>query len=181
MRTISQRTGYHSWVIAIGFGAAVSATGCSSGTQASPAPSGSGAAVSSTAASSPADGAPAEAPAGALPLQVKNAQKATYTIDGAPKEFLVFSAEKVTVSASCGKPDGGLDCEAMQLLRRGKSVQLTPAESSRGIPPGAAVCAKLKIMSTTGRDAKGNEDGFCTFADGSLVSHGSVDTHVLAP
>lgn len=177
MRTSSHRTGYHSWVIASGFAAAAFASGCSSGAQATPAPAASG----GSGGSAPSTTAAAAAPSGALPLLAKNAQRVTYTVDGAPKELLAFAAEKVTVSASCAKPDGTLDCEAMQLLRRGKTVQLTPAELSRGLPPGAVICAKLKIANTTGRDAKGNEDGFCTFADGSLVSHGSVDTHVLAP
>jgi len=173
MRTSSHRTGYHSWRVAIGFAAAALTGGCSSGSQASPAPSSSSAATSTTAAATP--------PSGPLALLAKDGQRVTYTVDGAAKEMLAFATEKVTVSASCAKPDGTLDCEAMQLLRRGKTVQLTSAELSRGLPPGAVICAKLKIANTTGRDAKGNEDGFCTFADGSLVSHGSVDTHVLAP
>lgn len=173
MTESSLRTGYHSWLVAIGIGAA----GCSSGTQATPA-SGSSGAVPTTPTAATTTTA---APSGALPLQAKNAQRVTYTVDGAAKEFLDFSTERVKVSASCAKPDGSLDCEAMQLLRRGKTVQMTSAELSRGIPAGAAICAKLKIQNTTGRDAKGNEDGFCSFADGSLVSHGSVDIHVLAP
>ena len=165
--TSSIRTGYHSWTTA---SVLACLAGCSSGSQSNPAPTASTGATTT-----------ATVPSGPLPLLAANATRATYTVDGAAKEFLVFAAEKITVSASCAKPDGTLDCEAMRLLRRGKTVKLTPAELSTGIPPGAVICKKLQITSTVGRDAKGNEDGFCTFADGSLVSHGSVDSNVLAP
>lgn len=169
----SFRTGYHSWLLGIGLGV----VGCSSGTQSNPASGSSGAVP---VAATTATAATSAAVSGPLALSASKAQRVTYTVDGAPKELLDFDAEKVRVSASCAKPDGTLDCDAMRLLRRTKSVQLTAAELSRGIPAGAVICTKLKIPSTTGHDAKGNEDGFCVFPDGSLASHGSVDTHVLA-
>lgn len=116
---------------------------------------------------------------GPLALAAGNGQRATYTFDDGAKELLDFPGDHVKVSASCAKPDGSLDCEAMRLLRRGKSVQLAPNEISAGLPPGAVVCRKLNIVSTVGRSPSGSEDGFCVFGDGSLAAHGSVESHVL--
>ena len=167
------RSGYHRWVVpgaALAFGSLACSSGGSSGSQASTASSAPALAVIAT-----------STPVGALPLQAKNAQRVTYTVEGKPTELLDYPTEKVKVSASCERPDGTLACDAMTLLRKTSSVHLTPAELGGGIAPGAVVCRKLQIPSTTGRDAKGNEDGFCSFPDGSLASHGSVDTHVLAP
>lgn len=166
--TSSPRTEYHSWPPALVFACVA---GCSSGSQTSPAP------ATSTTATAAAAAAPA-----LLPLLAKNATRSSYSFDGGPaQEFLEFGAEKVKVSASCAKPDGTLDCDAMKLLRRGKTVPLTSAELGTGIAPGAILCKKLQIPSTVGRGPKGDEDGFCTFPDGSMVAHGSVDNHVLAP
>lgn len=166
--TSSLCTGYHIWAPALALACSV---GCSSGSQASPAPTASTAATTAAAA-----------PTGPLPLLAKNGVRSSYTFDGgAAQEFLEFSAEKVKVSASCAKPDGTLDCDAMKLLRRGKTVQLTGAELGGGIAPGLLICKKLQIPSTVGRSAKGDEDGFCSFPDGSMVAHGSVDNNVLAP
>ncbi len=181
--TSSPRIGYHSWTLAPVLACLAGLAGCSSGTQTSPAPTASTSPTTTGAAlpANPAGPDSAAVPSGALPLLAAKATRASYTIDGAVKEFLVFAAEKVTVSASCARPDGTLDCDAMRLLRRGKTVKLAPAELSMGIPPGAVICKKLTIPSTVGRDATGNEDGFCVFADGSMASHGSVDSNVLAP
>lgn len=170
---MTSRTGYHSWGPALVF---VCSAACSSGSQTGAAP-----ATSATAATTATAAAPTGAPL-SLPLLAKNATRSTYTFEGGvAHELLDFAAEKVKVSASCARPDGTLDCDAMKLLRRGQSVQLTGAELGAGIAPGAIICKRLQIPSTVGRSAKGDEDGFCTFPDGSMVAHGSVDKHVLAP
>ncbi len=144
------------------------ACGCSTGAQATPAPT-----ESSNLASAAASGP--------LPLVASQATKATYTFDGAAKDFLVFAPQKITVSASCAKPDGSVDCAALQLLRKGKTVHLAPAEYGSGIAPGAVICKKLGLQSSSGRSADGNESGFCNFGDGSVVTLGTLDANVLAP
>lgn len=162
-------TSYHTWApvtVALGFLLACNSGGTNPG----------GASTGGPGPQSATTGAVASGP---LPLMAAQGQRVSYTIDGAAKEFLDYPGEHVKVSATCAKPDGTLDCEAMRLLRRGKSVQLAPNEMATGIAPGAVICRKLNIQSTVGRGPTGNEDGFCQFADGSLAAHGSVESHVL--
>jgi hypothetical protein len=72
-----------------------------------------------------------------------------------------------------------MDCEALRVARAGPSVELTPQDRARAAPPGATACIKLRHQIETGRDPKGNEDGFCVFNDGSMIATGSLELYVL--
>lgn len=113
---------------------------------------------------------------GTLALAASRGKPETFTFEDGPKPMLTFEAERVRVSASCTKPDGSLDCDAMRTLRKGKQVKLGP--EATGANPGAVACKKLGFRNTTGRAASGNEDGFCIFPDGSMASTGALDMYV---
>lgn len=124
----------------------------------------------------PAPVTPTTQGGGPLALSASRGKPETFTFEDGQKPMLTFEAERVRVSASCAKPDGSLDCDAMRALRKGKQVKLGP--EATGANPGAIACKKLGFRNTTGRAASGNEDGFCIFADGSMASTGALDMYV---
>lgn len=167
---MTRRFGYHAALLtAPAF--AVSTLACSSGC-------GSNSADSSNHVQQPGPTATTASSGPALAVNAAQAQRETFTFDDGPKDMLTFTREGLRLSATCARPDGSLDCEAIRFLRRGKQVSI-PASELGSIPPGALACKKLGIRNTVGRSAQGNEDGFCVMGDGTLVSHGSVDTYVL--
>ena len=98
---------------------------------------------------------------------------------GKRADVLHFEAERVHISAGCAQPTGMLQCQAMDALRGGKTVQLGGNDFNGGANPGAIACRKMGRTNTTGRGPKGDEDGFCEFADGSFVSTGSIEFYVV--
>ncbi len=126
------------------------------------------------------DAAPAPASpttqTGSLALAASRGKAETFTFEDGQKPMLTFDAERVRVSASCARPDGSLDCDAMRTLRKGKQVKVGP--EATGANPGAVACKKLGFRNTTGRATSGNEDGFCIFPDGSMASTGALDMYV---
>ena len=124
---------------------------------------------------------PANAPATSAlaSLDPNRAKQETWTLERGPAPFLNFEAEHLRISASCRLPTGQMDCEALRFARKGPSVELTAQDRSRAAPPGALICMKTKNQLATGRDAKGNEDGFCVFSDGSMIATGSLEYHTL--
>ena len=111
-------------------------------------------------------------------LHASRAQRATFTFEGGRRaDVLLFDAEHVHVSASCARPTGELQCQAMDALRGGKTIQLAGNELNGGANPGAIACRKMGRTNTTGR-GPGGEDGFCEFPDGSFVSTGALEFHV---
>ena len=123
---------------------------------------------------------PGPAPTGPLAvLDPNTAKQETWQLERGPAPFLNFEAQHLRISAGCRAPNGQMDCEALRFARGGPSVELTPQEKMRMGAPGAAVCMHTKHQLTTGRDPKGNEDGFCVFADGSMIATGSLEYHTL--
>jgi hypothetical protein len=142
-------------------------------------PSGGGAPGPNTGSSGTTSG-PGPAPSGPLAnLNPNEAKPETWQTEGGPVPFLNFEAQRLRISASCQKPSGQMDCEALRVARAGPSVELTPQDRARAAPPGATACVKLRQKLETGRDPKGNEDGFCVFSDGSMIATGSLENYVL--
>lgn len=113
-------------------------------------------------------------------LNAARAQRVTYTFEGGKRvDVLHFDNDHVQVSASCAGPTGQLQCQAMDALRGGKTLQLGVGDFSGGANPGAIGCKKMGRVNTTGRGPKGDEDGFCEFPDGSFVSTGSIEFYVV--
>lgn len=99
------------------------------------------------------------------------AHAATFTIDGKSVEFVDDSSQRLTINATCKKPQG-FDCDAFTAFRRLKPTKL---RTKHGRNPGAAVCTDvLQALVVTGTDTGGNENTFCLFEDGSMVDNGSL-------
>ncbi len=112
-------------------------------------------------------------------LDPTSAKQESWQLERGPAPFLNFEAQHLRISAGCRTPAGQMDCEALRFARGGPQVVLTPQEKGRMGAPGAAVCSHIKNQLLTGRDPKGNEDGFCVFADGSMIATGSLEYHTL--
>jgi hypothetical protein len=112
-------------------------------------------------------------------LDPNQAKQETWQLDRGPAPFLNFEAQHLRISAGCRQPTGQMDCEALRFARRGPTVELDARERGRAVPAGATICVKLHNQLTTGRDPRGNEDGFCIFPDGSMIATGSLEYHTL--
>ena len=112
-------------------------------------------------------------------LNPNEAKQETWQTEHGAVPFLNFEAQRLRVSASCRQASGQMDCEALRTVRAGPSVELTPQDRARAAPPGATACMKLHQKLETGRDPKGNEDGFCVFGDGSMIATGSLENYVV--
>ena len=63
------------------------------------------------------------------------------------------------------------DCAAFQILKKKESYNLDPADLAGGKNPGAVICKKnLKATVLILEDNDENENAFCKFSDGSLLS-----------
>jgi putative hemolysin len=111
-------------------------------------------------------------------LRAADGKHESFTFEDKPAvAMLQFGEAHVCVSASCSKPDGSLNCDAIRSLRKGKQVKLDGTFG--GANPGAVACKKLGLVQTTGRSPRGDEDGFCIYPDGSMVSTGALDQYVV--
>lgn len=99
--------------------------------------------------------------------------------DGQAMPFVFFAQQNVRVSAQCRQPNGQLACDAIRQLRNAPPVELSNSALNGGISAGTRVCQTLKRQLVSGRDGSGNEDGFCRFADGSMVSTGALEQYAL--
>jgi len=112
-------------------------------------------------------------------LDPSTAKQESWQLDRGPAPFLNFEAQHLRISAGCRTPTGQMDCDALRFARGGQQVTLAPQEKMRMGAPGAMVCNHIKNQLVTGRDPKGNEDGFCVFPDGSMIATGSLEYHTL--
>jgi hypothetical protein len=112
-------------------------------------------------------------------LNPNDAKQETWQTERGALPFLNFEGQRLRVSASCRQPSGQMECEALRVVRAGPQVELTPQDRARAAPPGATACMKLHQKLETGRDPRGNEDGFCVFGDGSMIATGSLENYVI--
>jgi len=98
--------------------------------------------------------------------------------DGGAKVAVLFYAQQnVRISASCRNGGGQLACDALRQLR-GSPPVVVPKGMVRGnVSAGTKACVALKNTIVGAHDAQGNEDGFCRFPDGSLVSTGALEQY----
>jgi hypothetical protein len=61
-------------------------------------------------------------------------------------------------------------CDASRALKRASSKAIGEGELRGGKEPGAVLCRKLSGDVVVGADSQGNQQGFCVFADGSLLT-----------
>ena len=92
-------------------------------------------------------------------------------------EFIHRATEHVTVSATCFSKNAAPNCEAYAAVKRA-SLKGLKGEMHGGVEPGAVVCAQgLHAKVVLGVDDKSNENSFCQFNDGSMVSLGGLAYH----
>lgn len=112
-------------------------------------------------------------------LDPKTAKEETWTLDeGGKTQILVFAAARVTLGKSCLK-GAVLDCDALRTLKAGAVVEVKKSQLDGRMSAGMRVCQALKNELVNGKAPSGNEDAFCKFKDGSLVSAGALETYAL--
>lgn len=135
---------------------------------------------SSSGATSPS-GAPSTASAGNGPLATLESSPSvneTWTSqDGQALPFLFYGQQNVRISAGCKQPNGQLACDAIRQVRNGQPVGLTSRDMNAGVSAGTKACVKLGQKIVTGHNSVGAEDGFCRFADGSMLSTGALEQY----
>ncbi len=102
--------------------------------------------------------------------------------EGQQMPFIFYARENVRVSAQCRQARGQLACDALRPVRSGMPVEIAARELTGGMSAGTRVCLKLGQKLVTGHNSSGNEDGFCRFPDGSMISTGALEQygmHVL--
>lgn len=78
-------------------------------------------------------------------------------------------SEKIFVSQNCVSQE--TTCQAIGSAKKAK----LPPKALRGTPnPGTVICAQLGGMPIVAKDIKQNQISFCRFADGSMISSGSI-------
>ena len=93
-----------------------------------------------------------------------------YQIRGEWIEFIRDPKLHLTLSSSCSAKK----CQAFKALSQA-SLKGLDEELKGGAQPGAVICRqRLHAELQVGKDANGNETGFCKFKDGSLVGTGSI-------
>jgi hypothetical protein len=112
-------------------------------------------------------------------LDPKAAKEETWIMDEVGKtEVLVFANARVTLGKSCLK-GAVLDCDALRTLKAGAAVEVKKSQLDGRMSAGMRVCQALKNELVNGKAPSGNEDAFCKFKDGSLVSAGALETYAL--
>lgn len=99
--------------------------------------------------------------------------------EGEQMQFIHFTGQRVRISASCRQPNGQLACDAVRQLRSGMPIEVSGRELNMGISAGTKACRKINQTLVSAHDASGNEDGFCRFGDGSLISTGALEQYNL--
>ena len=98
--------------------------------------------------------------------------------DDGPVAMVKSASARLSVSASCKKPDGTLDCEAYRFVTQPVRVDLSSG-NAHGASQGTLRCVKAKHVLVSAHDALGNQDGFCKFGDGSYATTGSIESRPM--
>jgi hypothetical protein len=91
--------------------------------------------------------------------------------------MLYYPRENVRVSGPCRSPNGQLQCAAMQQLRGGTPVEIPGRELDGAASAGVKACMRLKLQLVSANNQVGDEESFCRFTDGSLLSTGSLEQY----
>lgn len=99
-----------------------------------------------------------------------------WTVEGKPWPMIHWARADVRVSASCRTPEGRLACEALAQLR-GAPIEVPKRSLDGRMSAGVKACMQTGRNVLVGRGPSGNEDSFCRFQDGSLLSTGALETY----
>lgn len=100
-----------------------------------------------------------------------------WNAQGQQTPILFYARENVRVSAQCRTPAGQLQCAALQQLRGGAPVDIPRRELDGRTSAGVKACMKLGNPIVTAFNPNGDEESFCRFADGSLLSTGTLERY----
>lgn len=98
---------------------------------------------------------------------------------GAQMPFIYYARENVRLSAQCRSATGQLNCEAIRQLRNAPPVDIQKRTLTGNVSAGTKVCMKLGNELVSAHNASGNEDGFCRFRDGSMISNGALEQYAM--
>ena len=96
-----------------------------------------------------------------------------FKIDGKPVEFADLHSTNALLSRACAQT---AKCQAALALPRASLKNIDLRSSAN---PGALICEKLQGRTVIGTNRAGNQNAFCRFPDGSLVSCGSLHANAL--
>ncbi len=100
-----------------------------------------------------------------------------WNAQGQQTPILFYARENVRVSAQCRTPTGQLQCAALQQLRNGMPVEIPRRELDGRASAGVKACTKLGFTIVTAFNQVGDEESFCRFPDGSLLSTGTLERY----
>jgi putative hemolysin len=103
-----------------------------------------------------------------------HAQGLLFSFLGKKQEMVRIADQELLVDRLCWSHRN--TCKALLKLPQA-TLSAVRGELSGGRNPGAVVCLKLGGESVVGLDVRGNENSFCRFDDGSLISNGSLHAH----
>ena len=101
-----------------------------------------------------------------------------FRISGKYFRFLELKDKFMTISESCRKTNGRLQCDAYSALRRASFGRLSVAPPP-GADPGPSLCLDIGGTPELSHDEHENENMICDFSDGSKTTTGSVHAHAL--
>lgn len=88
--------------------------------------------------------------------------------------FSLHSPSQILVSENCFNDDVTLEnskCDAIKILNQKKTLSIAASNFSGGKNPGAVACSVgLKMTIRIFTNSKNNENSFCEFSDGSMIS-----------
>ncbi|HAR43014.1 MAG TPA: hypothetical protein DCS07_10365 [Bdellovibrionales bacterium] len=101
-----------------------------------------------------------------------HAAELTFKLDSGKSVKMTELRERtLLLNSSCVKNSEPSDCKAWKLAQVSSATGIHP---QGGQEPGALVCAKLGGRVQIAKDSRNNEEAFCGFSDGSLISCGSL-------
>ena len=111
----------------------------------------------------------------ASPAPARGASPPRYVahFTGAKVTLVEHAGEHLTVSESCEGPRGA-GCQARRALGK-LSLRKLDASQARGESDGSLLCERqAEGTVVVGTNARGDENSYCRFKDGSLVDNGSL-------
>jgi hypothetical protein len=98
----------------------------------------------------------------------------SFTIAGRKTIFVSDGKRHLLISKDCEKAPGQFKCQAYGVLGKATLRGLDPGRKG-GANPGALICGqKMDGQVVVGKDDELNQNAFCLFDDGSMISCGSL-------
>lgn len=99
-----------------------------------------------------------------------------WTAQGQKVPILFYTRENVRVSGQCRSATGQLQCAALQQLR-GQPIEVPGRELDGRMSAGVKACMRIGMKLVPAFNPNGDEETFCQFPDGSLLSTGTLEQY----